>query len=65
MNDSAPILGTIKVERDGPFGIAATVNGRRRSFPNLEAVFRAAVCLLDGEEREPPRRPPPPERSQS
>ena len=47
-----PIVATIVVPRpkSGTSGLLATVDGQPRLFPSLEAVFRAAVQLLE----EPP-----------
>jgi hypothetical protein len=57
MSDYPPIIATIVVRRPRPdaFGLLATVDGRPRFFPNLEAVFRAAVQLLEepGDDRDP------------
>ena len=52
MSHDPPIVATIVVPRPQPgsFGLLATVDGQPCFFPNLEAVFRAAVQLLD----EPP-----------
>ena len=49
MSDYPPIIATIVVPRPKPGspGLPVTVNGRPRFFPNLEAVFRAAVRLLE------------------
>ena len=49
MSDYPPIVATIVVPRPKPdsFGLLATVDGRPHLFPNLEAVFRAAVRLLE------------------
>ena len=49
MSDYPPIVATIVVPRPKPgsTGLLATVDGRPRLFPDLEAVFRAAVRLLE------------------
>ena len=49
MSDYPPIIATIVVPRPRPDspGLLATVDGRPRLFPNLEAVFQAAVRLLE------------------
>ena len=47
MNDRTPIVGTIEVIAQGADGITALVDGRRQTFPNLRAVFVAAVHLLE------------------
>lgn len=49
MSDCPPIVATIVVPRPKPDspGLLATVDGRPRSFPDLEAVFRAAIRLLE------------------
>ena len=49
MSHHSPISATIVVpctEPDSP-GLLATVDGQPRFFPNLEAIFRAAVQLLE------------------
>jgi len=59
MSHHSPIVTTIVVPRPRPGspGLLATVDGRPRFFPNLEAVFRAAVQFLeeqpDGRDHEP------------
>jgi hypothetical protein len=56
MSDYPPIVATIVVPHPKPdsFGLLATIDGRPRFFPNLEAVFRAAVRLLEeqGDDRD-------------
>jgi len=49
MSDYPPVIATIVVPHPRPDspGLLATVDGRPRFFPNLEAVFRAAVQLLE------------------
>ena len=49
MSDYPPIVATIVVPHPKPrsTGLVATVDGRPCRFPNLEAVFRAAVRLLE------------------
>ena len=49
MSDYPPIIATIVVPRPKPGspGLLATVDGRPRFFPNLAAVFRAAVQFLE------------------
>ena len=55
MNESTSLVGTIQVQQIEPAAVTATVDGQRQVFPDLEAVFRAAVRLLDdaGKERSP------------
>ncbi len=45
--DAYPILATVTVTSQGPLGVTADVNGQPQQFPNLEALFGAAVGLLD------------------
>jgi hypothetical protein len=47
MHDRTPIVGTIQVICEGADGITALVDGKRQTFPNLRAVFVAAVHLLE------------------
>ena len=49
MSDYPPIVATIVVphSKSDSFGLLATVDGWPRFFPNLEAVFRVAVQLLE------------------
>ena len=49
MSDYPPIVATIVVPhpKPGSSGLLATVDGRPRLFPDLEAVFQAAVRLLE------------------
>jgi hypothetical protein len=47
MTKTTPIVGAIEVIQRGPAGIAALVDGQRHDFPDLDAVFRTAVRLLD------------------
>ena len=49
MSHHPPIVATILVPRPKPDspGLLTTVDGRPRLFPNLEAVFRAALRLLE------------------
>ena len=49
MSDYPPIIATIVVPRPRPgsTGLLATVDGRPCLFPDLEAVFRTAVRLLE------------------
>ena len=49
MEDNRPITGSIVVMHNLPRGILARVNGQVRWFPDLAAVFRAALTLLDRE----------------
>ena len=51
MEDNRPITGTIVVMHKLPRGILAQVNGQMQWFPDLAAVFRAALTLLDREHR--------------
>jgi len=53
MNESPPTVGTIQVQQIEPSGVTATVDGQRQLFPDLEALFRAAVRLLDDAAKEP------------
>jgi len=55
MNELPPVVGTIQVQRVEPSGVTATIDGQRQVFPDLEALFRAAVRLLDeaGKEKSP------------
>jgi hypothetical protein len=48
MNDPTPLVSRIEVLTQGPTGVTALVDGRRQTFPNLDALFRTAVRLLDG-----------------
>ena len=61
MNESSPIVGTIEVVHQEPTGIIALVDGQRQLFPDLDAVFRTAIGLLD-EQAQPHVRPEPPPR---
>jgi hypothetical protein len=45
MEDNRPITGTIVVMHKLPRGILARVNGQMQWFPDLAAVFRAALTL--------------------
>jgi hypothetical protein len=45
--DETPIVGTITVTDSGPEGVAALFDGTPRHFPDLPALFTAAVRLLD------------------
>jgi hypothetical protein len=47
MNESSHIVGTIQVVHQEATGVIALVNGRRQLFPDLDAVFRTAIGLLD------------------
>ena len=49
MSHHPPVVATIVVShpKPGSTGLPATVDGQPRIFPNLEAVFRAAVRLLE------------------
>jgi hypothetical protein len=58
MIQTSPIVGTIEVVRCGPTGILALVDGQRQFFPDLDAVFRTAIGLLD-EQAQPQVRPGP------
>ena len=51
MEDNRPITGTIVVTHYLARGILVRVNGQVRWFPDLAAVFRAALTLLDREHR--------------
>jgi len=54
MNESSHIVGTIEVVHQEPTGVIALVNGRRQLFPDLDAVFRTAIGLLDEQGRDLP-----------
>jgi hypothetical protein len=58
MNKPSPVISTIEVIHCGPTGIIALVDGHRQSFPDLDAVFRIAIGLLD-EQAQPQIRPGP------
>ena len=58
MNESSHIVGTIEVVHQEPTGVIALVNGQRQIFPDLDAVFRTAIGLLD-EQAQPQVRPGP------
>ena len=58
MNESSRIVGTVEVVHQEPTRIIALVNGRRQLFPDLDAVFRTAIGLLD-EQAQPQVRPGP------
>ena len=58
MNESSHIVGTVEVVHQEPTGIIALVNGQRQIFPDLDAVFRTAIGLLD-EQAQPQVRPGP------
>jgi hypothetical protein len=45
--DERPILATVAVTDHGPTGVTAVVNGIPQHFSSLEALFTAAVRLLD------------------
>lgn len=45
--DETPIVANITVIDSGPCGVAALFDGTPRSFPDLRALFTAAVCLPD------------------
>ena len=47
VNDRTPIVGTIEVVCEGADGITALVDGKLQTLPNLQALFVAAVHLLD------------------
>jgi hypothetical protein len=47
MNNESPIVGTIVVTHRLPRGVIARVDGQTRWFRSLDAVFRAALALLD------------------
>ena len=50
------IVGAIEVVHRGPAGILAPVDGQRQFFPDLDAVFRTAISLLD-QQSQPQGRP--------
>ena len=45
--DETPVVATITVIDSGPGGVAALFDGTPRSFPDLQALFTAAVHLPD------------------
>jgi hypothetical protein len=45
--DERPILATVAVTGQGPTGVTAVVNGIPQHFSSLDALFTAAVRLLD------------------
>jgi hypothetical protein len=47
MTTESPIVGTIVVAHRLPRGVIARVDGQTRWFRSLDAVFRAALALLD------------------
>jgi hypothetical protein len=47
MNTENPIVGIIVVTHRMPRGVIAQVDGQTRWFRSLDAVFRAALALLD------------------
>jgi hypothetical protein len=47
MTETTPIVGAIEVVQQGPTGVTALVDGQRQVYPDLDAVFRTAVLLLD------------------
>lgn len=47
MNNQSPIVGTIVVTHRLPRGVIARIDGQTRWFRSLDAVFRAALALLD------------------
>jgi hypothetical protein len=46
----SPVTATIIVEHRDLFGVQARVNGQSRSFSNMQALFRAAVLLAEGDQ---------------
>ena len=64
MIQRSPIVGTIEVVHRGPTGIIALVDGQRQFFPDLDAVFRTAIRLLD-QQTQPQGRPGPSSRQGS
>jgi hypothetical protein len=61
MNESSHIVGTIEVVHQEPTGVIALVNGRRQLFPDLDAVFRTAIGLLDEQAQSHVQPGPPPQ----
>ena len=47
MNNQSPIVSAIVVTHRLPRGVIARVDGQTRWFRSLDAVFRAALALLD------------------
>ena len=47
-NTHPPIVATIVIEERTPHGVRASVNGQRRSFGNMNDLFRVAVLLAGG-----------------
>ena len=45
----SPVTATIVVEHSDLLGVQARVNGQARSFPNMQALFRAAVVLAESD----------------
>jgi hypothetical protein len=58
MTQTSPIVGTIQVIRCGPAGTTALMDSQRHAFPNLDAVFRTAIRLLDEKSQSRPTPPP-------
>lgn len=56
MTETSPTVAIIEVVHCGLVGVTALVDGQRRVFPDLDAVFRTAVHLLD-EKTQPHTRP--------
>jgi hypothetical protein len=46
-NSQSPITATIVVEHHDISGVTATVDGRPLHLPDLQALFRTAVGLLE------------------
>ena len=49
MEQDRPIIATIVVTHQLPRCVIAKVNGQAHWFPDLAAVFRAALALQDAE----------------
>ena len=63
MEEERPIIATVVVTHRLPKCVIAKINGQAHQFPDLNAVFRQALALQDGngqsvdEERAPRNRP--------
>ncbi len=50
--NTSPIVATVTVTHETPHGILAKVDSQTRLYPNRQALFRAAVELLDARLRD-------------